>query len=89
MIRDKLELRTDEAARLAALHSYEIVDTAPEPPYEKLAQLVRSLLGVPMAAITFIDKDRQFLHDRLAGTRLIQLPKPVKAVPVPTAAKEA
>jgi uncharacterized RDD family membrane protein YckC len=26
----------------------------------------------------FLDKDRQFLHDRLAGTRLISLPKPVK-----------
>lgn len=25
------------------------------------------------------DRDRQFLHDRLAGTRLVQLPKPVKA----------
>ncbi len=24
----------------------------------------------------FLDKDRQFLHDRLAGTRLITLPKP-------------
>jgi uncharacterized RDD family membrane protein YckC len=23
----------------------------------------------------FLDKDRQFLHDRLAGTRLVQLPK--------------
>lgn len=28
----------------------------------------------------FLDKDRQFLHDRLAGTRLISLPKvPLKA----------
>lgn len=26
----------------------------------------------------FFDRDRQFLHDRLAGTRLVQLPKPVK-----------
>ena len=25
------------------------------------------------------DQNGQFLHDRLAGTRLIQLPKPVKA----------
>jgi uncharacterized RDD family membrane protein YckC len=27
----------------------------------------------------FLDKDRQFLHDKLAGTRLILLPKMVKA----------
>jgi uncharacterized RDD family membrane protein YckC len=26
-----------------------------------------------------LDKNGQFLHDRLAGTRLIQLPKPIKA----------
>jgi len=26
-----------------------------------------------------LDRDRQFLHDRLAGTRLVLLPKPVKA----------
>jgi len=34
----------------------------------------------------FLDRDRQFLHDRLAGTRLVQLPKPVKtAAPVEAA----
>lgn len=27
----------------------------------------------------FLDKDRQFLHDKLAGTRLISLPKQAKA----------
>ncbi len=27
----------------------------------------------------FLDRDRQFLHDRLAGTRLVQRPKPAKA----------
>ena len=27
----------------------------------------------------FLNKDRQFLHDKLAGTRLVQLPKPEKA----------
>jgi uncharacterized RDD family membrane protein YckC len=33
-------------------------------------------LGIAAWALTaFLDKDRQFLHDRLAGTRLVQLPK--------------
>lgn len=32
------------------------------------------------------DKDGQFLHDRLAGTRLIQLPKPLKAAKAKAAA---
>ncbi|MEJ7806494.1 MAG: RDD family protein [Telluria sp.] len=30
------------------------------------------------AATAFLDKDRQFLHDKLAGTRLILLPKQVQ-----------
>jgi uncharacterized RDD family membrane protein YckC len=30
------------------------------------------------AATAFLDKDRQFLHDKLTGTRLVQLPKPEK-----------
>lgn len=43
-------------------------------------------IGVALWALTaFLDKDRQFLHDRLAGTRLIALPKPVKAAPPPGA----
>ncbi|ALK98148.1 hypothetical protein AB595_18000 [Massilia sp. WF1] len=37
-------------------------------------------IGVAGWALTaFLDKDRQFLHDRLAGTRLLQLPKAAKA----------
>ena len=33
-------------------------------------------IGVLVWALTaFLDKDRQFLHDKLAGTRLISLPK--------------
>lgn len=30
------------------------------------------------ALLALLDKDRQFLHDRVAGTRLVQLPKPAK-----------
>ncbi|CDG83987.1 RDD family protein [Janthinobacterium agaricidamnosum] len=32
------------------------------------------------AMTALLDKDRQFLHDKLAGTRLIQLPKPAKKI---------
>ena len=33
-------------------------------------------VGIVLWALTaLLDKDRQFLHDRLAGTRLVQLPK--------------
>lgn len=37
------------------------------------------MVGIVVWALTaFLDRERQFLHDKLAGTRLIQLPKPVK-----------
>jgi len=36
-------------------------------------------LGIAAWSLTaFLDRDRQFMHDRLAGTRLVQLPKPAK-----------
>ena len=36
-------------------------------------------VGIVVWALTaFLDRDRQFLHDRIAGTRLISLPKPPK-----------
>jgi uncharacterized RDD family membrane protein YckC len=45
---------------------------------EVSAALVIGVVAWGMTA--FLDKDRQFLHDKLAGTRLISLPKPVKQV---------
>jgi uncharacterized RDD family membrane protein YckC len=37
------------------------------------------LAGVALWSLTaFFDQDRQFLHDKLAGTRLVQLPAPPK-----------
>lgn len=43
-------------------------------------------LGIAAWAVTALfDKDRQFLHDRIAGTRLISLPKPVKNTKAPKA----
>lgn len=37
------------------------------------------LAGIVLWSLTaFFDRDRQFLHDRIAGTRLVQLPKPAK-----------
>ena len=42
----------------------------------KLHALLASVLLWSLTAL--LDKDRQFLHDRIAGTRLVQLPKPEK-----------
>lgn len=36
--------------------------------------IVLGMVGWAMTA--FLDKDRQFLHDKLAGTRLVSIPRP-------------
>ena len=50
--------------------------------------MIALAIGVNIIAwglTVFLDKDRQFLHDKLAGTRLISLPKMVKAGKTPAA----
>jgi len=55
----------DEAARQIALERYDVLDSPPERAFERITQLVRNILGVPMAAVSLIDKDRQWFksHD--------------------------
>ena len=50
----------DEPARLAALRRYEVLDTAPEEPFEKLTSLVQSILKVPICAVSLVDAQRQW-----------------------------
>lgn len=50
----------DEPARLSALRRLEILDTPPEEPFEHVVNLVRTVLGVPMCAISLLDEDRQW-----------------------------
>ena len=49
--------------------------------------LLLTLGMVGWALTAFLDKDRQFLHDRIAGTRLIALPKIQKAQKIQAKAK--
>ena len=58
----------DNPERLAALRSYEILDTPPEPAFDRLAKLAAQMCGVPFAAITFIDDKRQFSKARVGFT---------------------
>lgn len=56
----------DEGGRLAALERYEVLDTEREEAFDKLTELVRSVLGVPMAAVSLIDAERQWFKS-IAG----------------------
>lgn len=53
-------LPPNEEARLRALHEYEILDTPPEQAYEDLVQIASSICGTSIAAVSLIDRDRQF-----------------------------
>jgi len=50
----------DEPGRLASLRRYELLDTPPEIPFDKITQLVKTVLNVPIAIVSLIDADRQW-----------------------------
>lgn len=53
-----------EDLRLAALQSLNILDTPPEPAFERIVELARRLFGAPMVAVSLIDRDRQWFKAR-------------------------
>jgi PAS domain S-box-containing protein len=59
------EIPKQEADRLNALYSYQILDTAPEEAFDDLVRLAAQICGVPIALINFIDRDRQWFKARV------------------------
>ncbi|MCJ2066259.1 PAS domain-containing protein [Methylobacterium sp. J-088] len=47
--------------RLAALRAYAILDTPPERAFDEIVEMAAKACGTPMAHITFIDADRQWI----------------------------
>lgn len=50
----------DEDARVAALRRLDVLDSAAESPFEKIVTLIRTVLAVPIATVTLVDRDRQW-----------------------------
>jgi len=55
----------DEPQRLAALQRYCVLDTLPEPAFDRLAHVLRHVLGVPTVLVSLIDADRQWFKSRI------------------------
>ncbi len=53
-------LPPDEDARLALLHSYCVLDTAPEPVFDELTALATGFFDAPIVLISLVDAHRQF-----------------------------
>jgi hypothetical protein len=51
---------SQERARVRALHSLELIDTAPEERFDRFTRMARELFDVPDALVHFIDADEQF-----------------------------
>ena len=57
--------RQDEVERIAALRSYRILDTPPEPAFDEIVLEAASVFSVPMAVLSMIDEDRQWHKARI------------------------
>ena len=61
-----------DVRRLHALRRTQLLDSAEEEPFDRIARLASTFLGTPIATVTLIDRDRQF-YKAAHG-----LPEPVK-----------
>ncbi len=64
----------DEAARLAAVRRYQIMDTSPEPALDRLARMTARALDAPMVSISIVDADRVWLKATV-GLGICELPR--------------
>jgi serine/threonine protein kinase len=58
-------LSAEERARLAALRRYRVLDTDPDPALDDLTALASFVCGTPIATVSLIDEDRQWLKARI------------------------
>lgn len=61
----KTELSDNEAERLNALRRYQILDTPPEPAFDRIAEMAANFFHVPMAGVSLVDEDRVWFKSRV------------------------
>ncbi len=70
-------LPQDETARLAALRAIGILDTMPESDYDAITSLAAAIAGMPIAAISLVDAERQWFKARHGLGTVCQTPRNV------------
>ncbi|MDE2082867.1 MAG: EAL domain-containing protein [Burkholderiales bacterium] len=55
---------SNEAERLAAVHAYQILDTAPEVEFDVTTRIAASLFNAPIALVALMDRDRLWFKSR-------------------------
>lgn len=57
-------LPENEKRRLEKLQQYRILDTAPEDAFDRITRIVAKTIGVPIALVSLVDRDRQWFKSR-------------------------
>lgn len=65
-----------EAARVAALDRYAILDTEPEQSFDDLVNLAAHVCGTPIAMISLVDERRQWFKSKV-GVQLRETPRDI------------
>ena len=66
----------NEAARVAALRSYDILDTLPEEEFDDLVRLAAHICGTPISLLSLLDDQRQWFKAKV-GMDVSETPKDV------------
>ena len=66
----------NEAERLAAVHAYKILDTAPEVEFDVTTRVAASLFNAPIALVALMDRDRLWFKSR-HGLEVTQLDRQI------------
>lgn len=64
----KASVPADEERRMATLRALRLLDTPPEPRFDRLTRLASRFFAVPMAAIALVDRDRQWFKSSVGVT---------------------
>lgn len=60
----RFPLPENEADRLSALRSFEIVGSAPDPGFDAICRAAKHLFGVPVALVSLVEEDQQWFKAR-------------------------
>ncbi|WP_284947778.1 sensor domain-containing diguanylate cyclase [Acidisoma cladoniae] len=64
----------EEKRREIALQRYDIIDTLPEPNFDRITKLVASIFGLPVCTLSFVDHDRFWFKSKF-GVDATEMPR--------------
>ena len=67
-------LHPDEEKRLAALRRLDVLDTDPEPAFDRVTRISQRLFDAPISLVSLVDRDRQWFKSR-RGLAVTETPR--------------